>query len=299
MTVITISGRELYLWRERATASAIANKISIQEVDWLLQEITELDKLSLRLLSFKENSDIKISKSLEELNRLWEIRLQENFPIQYLLGTVYWRNFKLKVTPAVLIPRPETELIIDIAIEAQKNQKLAIASEHWTDLGTGSGAIALGLAESMPNAKIHAVDCSQEALNVARENACNLNLESRINFYCGSWWSPLNSLQGKVRGMISNPPYIPSAQISQLQPEVAKHEPHLALDGGRDGLSDIRYLVETAPDYLAPGGIWLIEMMAGQSKIVKQLLEESGKYDRIQIIPDFSHIDRFALAYRL
>ncbi|GAB4530875.1 MAG: peptide chain release factor N(5)-glutamine methyltransferase [Pleurocapsa sp.] len=295
---VAVSGQELALWRKQALDSAIASKISIQEVDWLLREVTELDNLSLRLESFKNSSQIILSKSLEELSQLWQQRLQEHLPVQYLLNTVYWRNFKLKVTSAVLIPRPETELIIDIALQAAQNQQLTITEEHWADLGTGSGAIALGLATSMPQATIHAVDYSPQALNVAQENALNLGLQERINFYQGNWWSPLDSLRGKVRGMISNPPYIPSAEVLQLQPEVTRHEPHLALDGGKDGLDDIRHLVEVAPDYLISGGIWLIEMMAGQSQTVKQLLENQGEYEEITIFFDLAGIERFALAYR-
>jgi release factor glutamine methyltransferase len=295
---VAVSGQELALWRKQAINKAIASGISIQEVDWLLREVTELDNLSLRLESFKNYPQIVLSKSLEELSQLWQQRLQEHLPVQYLLKTVYWRNFKLKVTPAVLIPRPETELIIDIALEAAQNQQLNITEEHWVDLGTGSGAIALGLAASMPQAIIHAVDYSPQALKIAQKNALNLGLQERIHFYQGSWWSPLDSLRGQVRGMISNPPYIPSAEVLQLQPEVTRHEPHLALDGGKDGLDDIRHLVEVAPDYLISGGIWLIEMMAGQSQTVKQLLENQGEYEGITIFSDLAGIERFALAYR-
>ena len=99
--------------------------------------------------------------------------------------------------------------------------------------------------------------------------------------------------------MVSNPPYIPTALIAQLQPEVAQHEPHLALDGGTDGLDCIRHLIATAPDYLRPGGIWLIEMMAGQAETVKHLLQERGSYERIQIFPDLAGIERFALAINI
>ena len=178
----------------------------------------------------------------------------------------------MKVTPAVLVPRPETELIVDLAKE---NNLIFLGDRHWVDLGTGSGAIALGLADVFPQAIVHAVDLSPDALEIARENAVNLNLEPRINFYQGSWWSPLKFLEGKVAGVVSNPPYIPTAQIKHLDPEVVNHEPHLALDGGDDGLRDIRYLVETSPQYLTSGGILLMEIMAGQAKKVIKLLQRS------------------------
>jgi release factor glutamine methyltransferase len=98
--------------------------------------------------------------------------------------------------------------------------------------------------------------------------------------------------------MIANPPYIPSAIVPTLQPEVAWHEPHLALDGGNDGLDSIRHLITTAPEYLLPGGIWLIEMMVGQARIVSELLQAQGSYNNVQIFRDLAGIERFALAYR-
>lgn len=300
MESLTVSGQELALWRDRAKQDAIAAEVASAEVDWLLEEVADLDKLSLRLESFKERSQIYLKQPLSVLSQLWQQRLQERIPVQYLIGIAPWRHFSLKVATGVLIPRPETELLIDLSVRAiQASPTLDLASGHWVDLGTGSGAIALGLAEVLPKATIHAVDATAEALTIARQNAIALGFgEQRIDFYQGSWWSPLEALKGQVSGMVSNPPYIPTSEIVRLQPEVAKHEPHLALDGGSDGLDCIRCLVETSPDYLRSGGIWLIEMMAGQSERVVQLLQDRGCYDKIQIFSDFAGIERFALAYR-
>ncbi|HEY9769760.1 MAG TPA: peptide chain release factor N(5)-glutamine methyltransferase [Coleofasciculaceae cyanobacterium] len=290
-----ISGQELHRWYQQAKKTAIANNIDLAEVDWLLQSLTGLDRLSLRLGTFQNQAQLESHKTLSELKLLWQQRLQERLPVQYLLETVFWRRFQLKVTPAVLIPRPETELIIDLA---QENNLISKGDRHWVDLGTGSGAIALGLADVFPQATIHAVDLSSDALQIARENAVNLNLESNIRFYQGSWWSPLEFLQGKVTGMVSNPPYIPTAQINHLQPEVACHEPRLALDGGHDGLNDLRYLVKTAPQYLVSGGIWLVELMTGQASTVIELLKHQGEYDDVKSYSDLNGIERFVLAYR-
>jgi release factor glutamine methyltransferase len=323
-----VSGLELWQWVNQAKAEASSSDIPLAEIDWLLQELAGLDRLALRLESFKDLQKIALKLSLSELSELWRSRLQERVPVQYLTGNVYWRQFSLKVTPAVLIPRPETELLIDLAVEAVKsrleaeniNQKSTLpnplvrggedlnfselrggefAKSHWVDLGTGSGAIAIGLACALTNARVYAVDCSSEALAVARLNAENLGFESRINFYQGSWWQPLEFLKGQVSGMVSNPPYIPSSTVLTLEPEVLKHEPHLALDGGFDGLECIRHLVETAPDYLESGGVWLVEMMAGQAEAVADMLESHGSYGKVQILSDLAGIDRFALAYRL
>ena len=289
-----LSGRELYSWYHQAIKAAIANNITPDEVNWLIQTVTDLDRLSLRLGTFKDRSPIPSSKSLSELTRLWQQRLQERVPVQYLVETVFWRRFKLKVSPAVLVPRPETELIIDLVKE---NNLVAEGDRHWVDLGTGSGAIALGLTDVFPQATVHAVDLSPDALEVARENATKFNLEHRVHFYQGSWWSPLKFLQGKVTGVVSNPPYIPTAQIVRLEPEVVNHEPHLALDGGDDGLRDIRHLVKVTPQYLVSGGILAIEIMVGQANEVIKLLLKSDYYG-VRACHDLNGIERFVMAYR-
>lgn len=164
-------------------------------------------------------------------------------------------------------------------------------------MGTGSGAISIGLADVFPSGIIHAVDFSIEALEIAQRNAENLSFASRIKFYQGSWWEPLASFKGKLSGMISNPPYIPSDIVLTLDPEVANHEPHLALDGGIDGLDFIRHLITVSPEYLQSGGVWLIEMMVGQAEIVCELLETNGNYRDIQIHQDLAGIERFAIAF--
>ncbi len=264
-----------------------------REVDWLLKSVANLDSLTLRLESIDNDRSIEISMPLDRLSALWIDRVEQRKPVQYLIGRTFWRDFELVVSPAVLIPRPETESIIDIALAASNgHQQQGI----WVDLGTGSGAIAIGLAKILPMAQIFAVDTSAEALDIATANAARLNVLSHINFSQGNWFSSLLQLKGKVAGMISNPPYIPSEQVLQLQPEVVNHEPYLALDGGLDGLDSIRALVNTAPEYLQPGGIWLIEMMAGQGTTVVELLARQGNYTDIKIIDDLAGLDRFVLA---
>jgi release factor glutamine methyltransferase len=293
-----VSGLRLWQWRNRAIAQAIADNIAVAEIDWLLQEIAGLERLSLRLNSFKDQAEIFMALSLEELEHFWQRRLKDRLPVQYIAGSTPWRNFRLKVSNAVLIPRPETECLIDLAVmAATRDIQSQLQQGHWVDLGTGSGAIALGLAEALPQATIHAVDYSPEALAIAQENADNLGLAHRIKFYQGSWWQPLAAMQGQFSGMVSNPPYIPSYIVPTLQAEVVNHEPHLALDGGVDGLDDIRQLIEVSPSYLQPGGVWLIEMMAGQAEAVTMLLERQGSYENIQVHKDLEGVERFALAY--
>ncbi len=297
--MVIVSGEKLYWWRRQAREAAIASDIAPVEVDWLLELVAGVDKLSLSMASFRERDQIRLSLPLSMLTQQWRRRLQESLPVQYIAGVAPWRHFQLKVSPDVFIPRPETELLIDLVAKVvEEPSEVEISSGNWVDLGTGSGAISLGLAELLTNASIYATDCSDAALTIAKENAVNLGLSSRITFSQGSWWSPLANLKGKFSGMVSNPPYIPTTLFSQLQPEVARHEPHLALSGGADGLEHIRYLIQTAPDYLIPGGVWLIEIMVGQGEQVAAMLEEQGSYTKINIFPDLAGIDRFALAYR-
>ena len=293
MNSATTTGRELWAWRRWAVSLCDTHQVNQREVDWLLRSVANLDSLTLRLESITDDRSIEISMPLDRLTQLWIDRVEQRKPVQYLVGTAFWRDFELVVSPAVLIPRPETESMIDIALAASnKIQQQGI----WVDLGTGSGAIAIGLAKTLPMAEIFAVDTSAEALDIAKINATRLNVLSQINFSQGNWWSSLVQLKGKAAVMIANPPYIPSTEVLRLQPEVVNHEPHLALDGGLDGLDAIRILVDTAPEYLQPGGLWLIEMMAGQGASVVELLEQQGSYTDIEIIDDLAGFDRFVLA---
>jgi release factor glutamine methyltransferase len=186
--------------------------------------------------------------------------------------------------------------LIDLAVAAVGKHS-DLAQGHWVDLGTGSGAIAIALAHAFPHAQIHAVDISKAALAIARENAQRW-AGDRVQFYQGNWFEPLSDLKGQLNGMVSNPPYIPRALVPTLQPEVANHEPHLALDGGADGLEWVRQLISQAPAYLRSEGIWLVELMAGQADQVMELLRQQGVYQQIRSYRDLAGIDRFVLARR-
>lgn len=291
----SISGQELSQWRQQAIADLQQAQLSAKEVDIFLQAVTDLDTLSLRLQSFREREKIPLSYSWSEITKRWQKRLTTRVPLQYLLESVVWRNFTLKVSPDVLIPRPETELLIDIVGETVRGE----AGGIWVDLGTGSGAIAIGLASILTKAEIYATDYSPTALAIAKENIINTGFADRIILKQGSWWTPLEKWKGQISGMLSNPPYIPSAEILDLQIEVREHEPRLALDGGEDGLTALRYLGATAPDYLRSGGLWLVEMRASQGEKVAQMLENQGNYRQIQIINDLAGFDRFVLAERI
>jgi release factor glutamine methyltransferase len=301
---IWVSGQDLWSWRQQARQQidpwifdSLVRVERQRELDLLILMVAKLDRLALRLGTLQDLPQVELTRSLSTLSELWQKRLQDNVPLQYLLGTVTWRDFALRVAPGVLIPRPETELLIDLAQAACASKEAEFM--NWADLGTGSGAISLGLARSFPSMLIHAVDCSEVALAIARQNAQNLGVNEQISFYQGRWLEPLAFLEGKLDGIVSNPPYIPSEVVLTLQPEVVQHEPHLALDGGEDGLVSIREIVSQAPKFLRSGGVLLLEMMMGQGDAVAELLQAHGDYCEIQIYPDLAGIQRFAQAYRI
>ena len=296
----TVSGEKLYQWRQWAIQTAQSNHISSDEVDWFLQGFSDLNSLSLRVGTYRNQSDIFLKVPFVTLTRKWQQRIEDRLPVQYLTGETPWRNFSLTVCSDVLIPRPETELIIDIAKTLAARSPLAdqLKLGHWADLGTGSGAIALGLAQQFPAATLHATDISPKALAVARQNAQQNALADRITFYQGSWLSPLAHLRDQLSAIVSNPPYIPSQTVVTLPPEIVGHEPHLALDGGPDGLNSIRTLVTNSIAYLQPGGIWLIELMDGQARAVTDLLAQQSHYSHIAIHQDLAGIQRFVSAYK-
>jgi release factor glutamine methyltransferase len=292
----SIAGETLWQWRQQAIHQAIAVGVEPTEVDWILLLLTEIDRLTLQLATYRQQT-VAARVTFAKLQTLWQQRIQQRIPLQQLVGVAPWRHFWLRVSPAVLIPRPETEDLIELAIQAVGDKGLEVET-HWADLGTGSGAIALGLATVLPTATIHAVDYSAAALTIAKVNAIAYKRMGQIKFYQGAWFEPLAHLRGQLKGMVSNPPYIPSQLVSQLQPEVAQHEPHLALDGGIDGLESVRHLIKTAPEYLQSGGIWLVELMAGQSTTVVTLLEVNNSYCQIATHRDLAGVERFVLARR-
>jgi release factor glutamine methyltransferase len=191
----------------------------------------------------------------------------------------------------VLIPRPETELIVDIVrnLFRKKSEKLFFA-----ELGTGSGAISIALALAYPFSQGVATDIDQDALEIATKNFINSSKQTNLKFYCGNWWSPLESFKGQLDLAISNPPYIPRDTYEKLPKEVKKFEPKVALLGGEDGLKHIREIIKKAPLFLKENGWLILENHFDQGEKVKQLLIKN-KFTSIEIINDLSGIGRFTI----
>jgi len=257
----------------------------------LLDCIGGITTSELNLISINPNGNLYLKKNLEFLESVWDCHLQKSCPIQYLCGITYWRDLKLNVTNKVLIPRSETELIVDIVfnIFRKKSEKLFFA-----ELGTGSGAISIALALAYPLSQGVATDIDQDALEIAAENFINSSKQLNLKFYCGNWWSPLESFKGKLELVISNPPYIPQDTYEKLPKEVKNFEPKVALLGGEDGLKHIREIIQKAPLFLKENGWLILENHFDQSEKVKQLLIKN-KFTSIEIIKDLSGVGRFTI----
>ena len=207
-------------------------------------------------------------------------------PLQYILGTCNFMGLELAVNPAVLIPRPETEQLVDAALKYFKGG-------HALDLGTGSGNIAIALAKFVPQSQIVSIDISAQALEVAKINARQHKVEDRIHFVQADIKDYV--FNDKFDLIISNPPYIPTSQLSSLPVDVQK-EPLMALDGGEDGLNFYRIIIKYTPRLLRSGACLMMEFGDGQTEAVKKLVEAQKVFSSIEIIQDLAGRDRIIKA---
>ncbi|WP_125666681.1 peptide chain release factor N(5)-glutamine methyltransferase [Paenibacillus baekrokdamisoli] len=247
-------------------------------------------------------------------------------PVQYIIGEQWFYGLPYTVTPAVLVPRPETELLVEAvfaAVDRLWPQAQATAGSGAdgsvgagvggdvptvVDVGTGSGAIGVTLAALRPLWRVCASDLSPDALAVARSNAARHGAAARMTFVQGDLLGPFamprpeqDAAAGQIAGLridvlVSNPPYIPAGDIPALQPEVRDHEPRLALDGGDDGLTPYRRMMEQLPQLAALPRIVAFELGLGQADAVAEMLRQYGAWSEVSIIPDYAGIDRHVIA---
>ncbi len=232
-----------------------------REAEWLLCEATGLDRVGLYLNFDKPMSDEELAAY-----RALVVRRGKREPLQHILGSQEFDGLTFEVSPAVLIPRHDTETLLEQALQH------APSSRTILDIGTGSGCIAIALAKRLPEATITAVDLSPDALVVAQRNAEQHSVA--IEFLQGSFFEPLAGRRFDL--IVSNPPYITTADLAGLQPEVRDFEPNLALHGGADGLDAYRAIIAQAADHLQPGGWLWFEVGAGQATDVAALLAQAG-----------------------
>ena len=214
-------------------------------------------------------------------------------PLQYITGLQEFWSLPFRVTPAVMIPRPETELIVEACVARCSKQEACVV-----DVATGSGCVAVAVARELPDALVHATDLAEDALAVARFNADRNDVGDRITFHRGDLYQPLSGLglEGRVDFVLSNPPYIAESDLATLEPEVRDHEPRAALTPGPDPLSVHRRLAAQAPRFLAPGGFVIAEFGIGQTEAVSRAYAGVAGLEVEEIRKDLAGLDRVLVA---
>jgi release factor glutamine methyltransferase len=256
----------------------------------LLAHLLSKDRLFLYL-----NYERPMEKEeLSEFRTLVKRRLGGE-PNQYITGMQEFWSLPFRVSPDVLIPRPETEVLLETVLEFLGSPEREV---RILDLGTGSGAIAVALARELGASKIVATDWSMAAVKLAQENARLNQVDSKIHFVCADLFSTFSSSSGKFAVVATNPPYVSHAEFSNLSPEIRDYEPRDALDGGPDGLAAIRRVIMEAPTVLSHKGGLIMEMGADQAESVSALVENSQHYESHKIIRDYSGLDRVLLAIK-
>ena len=254
---------------EDAAATLAAAGVPAPEWDAerLLRHVLGWDRAALIA-----NPDSVVPEPEAERFRALVRRRASREPLQYILGVqAFWKH-EFLVTPAVLIPRPETELLVETSLELLKDVERPLV----VDVGTGTGCIALSLAFERPDAEVHATDVSEPALAVAALNARRLGLESRLAFHHGDLLEPLAHLAGRIDLIVSNPPYVDPGGRESLAPEVRDHEPTVALFPPGDPLSVYRRLASASASCLCPGGFLVVELGHGQAASVEALCRTDG-----------------------
>lgn len=217
-------------------------------------------------------------------------RRERREPLPYIFEQAEFYSLSFRVSPAVIVPRPETEHLVEAAVEHAERIEARLAA----DVGTGSGALAVVLARELKTVQIVATDISLEALRIARENTATYGLEGRVLTVCCDL---LSGIGHRLDCIVANLPYIRRDEFEELEPEVKDHEPRLALDGGSDGLGLIRRLTVGLCDHLNKGGFVALEVGAGQSDEVAKLLDGEG-FERIEVLPDYAGIERVIIGWK-
>lgn len=274
----------------KATAQLEAAGIDTARLDAevLLAYVLNSRRLALYVHVAKELTDEQIKRYENLIHR----RL-DRVPVAYLVGHKEFMGLNFAVTPDVLIPRPDTEVLAQGVIEHL--QDFSGRAIKIADIGTGSGAICISILKFLDNAIAEAVDVSEKALDIARFNAEKFNVTDRIIFHEGSLFEPLAGKKFDV--VISNPPYVLSEDLDNLQPEIYR-EPRIALDGGKDGLNFYREIIDAAPNFLNEDGFLALEVGANQADAVVKLINDGGAFSYTQIWKDLANIERVVAAWK-
>jgi len=257
----------------------------------LLGAVLHVRKIDLYL----DRDRILSPQQVERFGQFIQERLSGK-PVQYIIGSTEFCGLELKVNPSVLIPRPETETLVEVVLKGLKE----VDQPKIIDLGTGSGAIAISLAKNLIGSFVYATDVSPEALEVARENAKTHSIEEHIEFLGGDLFEPLRDkkLEGTIDCVVSNPPYVSATEFDSLPKEVKDFEPVVALRGEEEGMSVHRRIVENSLEFLRENGMLALEVGLGQAGKVADLIRTQGGFHKTETKRDLGGIERIVLARR-
>jgi len=255
-------------------------------------EVLLADSLKTNRLSLYLNYDKPLQRDeLRDYKKIIRRRAKRK-PLQYIIGYQEFWSLKFKVNEGVLIPRPETEVLLEEALNILLHVKPSKNRIDILEIGTGSGAIAITLAKEIRKGTIIATDISDTAIKIAKENARMHGVENCVTFLKGSLFQPVRENVGLFNLVISNPPYIPTVDFKNLQPEVRDFEPRIALDGGEEGLRFYHQIIPQVGRYLAKDGWLMLEVGKGQSDKVEELIESTGGFHPPSIVKDLSGVER-------
>ncbi len=254
------------------------------EAEWLLCAVLDLDRVALYV-----NFDKPLSAAELAAYRAMVGRRAKREPLQYILGSQEFMGLDFEVTPGVLIPRHDTEVLVTEGVKRGKQAGTIL------DIGVGSGCIAVALAKALPLAVVWGIEKSAEALALAQRNIEKNGV--KVTLFEGSLFEPFDGQRFDL--IVSNPPYIPTAELDTLQPEVRDFEPQPALDGGKDGLDFYRLIIPAAPEHLNPGGWLLFEVGTEEAEPVQKLFETTGQFAELFTAKDPAGIERVVGGKRL
>ena len=274
----------------RALVALASSPTPRSDAEELLSRLLGIDLPQLRLQGRRVLTSVEIARFESGL-----VRRAGHEPVQYITGRAAFRDLDLLVGPGVLVPRPETEGLVEIVLEVLRAEAARCATPRVLDLGTGSGAIALALAAEWPAAEVTATDAGAEALEVARANAASLGLAGRVRFLPGHWFEAVGASE-RFEVVVSNPPYIATGERDALPEDVRAFEPPAALFSGASGLDAAREIVERAPRHLVPGGWLALELDEARAHGFAEGLRAAPDWRTVEVRDDLAGRPRYLLA---
>ncbi|HEU4340795.1 MAG TPA: peptide chain release factor N(5)-glutamine methyltransferase [Candidatus Binatia bacterium] len=285
------SGRALFQGIRILRDAGVASAQTDAEV--LLRHVLKIDRAELY-----SHLDAPLGAERERQLQGLLVRRARREPVAYITGQKEFWSLDFLVTPDVLIPRPETELVVEIALECLRSVPQT-GSTKILDLGTGSGVIAVCLARELAQAEIVAVDISSRALDVARRNSARHGVANSVRFVSGNLFRAIAGPKEKFALIVSNPPYVRRSDLAALAPEIRDWEPMTALDGGADGLDFYRWIVQRAGRHLEKGGRIVLEIGAGTGAAVTELFAATGSYGPASVNRDYAGLERVIVATKI